>query len=82
MPIPFPSRQTDTARRPIGGASSPPGDWRCRCCGKRLGLCFADHVHLRFARGHEYLVGYPVTATCRGCNTLNRRDGDPGPAAA
>ena len=25
----------------------------------------------RFARGHEYLVGFPVQATCRGCGTLN-----------
>jgi hypothetical protein len=29
-------------------------------------------MHLRFARGHEYLVGFPVAATCRGCGTLNR----------
>jgi len=28
-------------------------------------------THLRFARGHEYLVGFPVQATCRGCGTLN-----------
>lgn len=29
------------------------------------------YLHLRFARGHEYLVGFPVQATCRGCGTLN-----------
>jgi hypothetical protein len=28
-------------------------------------------MHLRFARGHEYFVGFPVQATCRGCSTLN-----------
>lgn len=28
-------------------------------------------MHLRFARGHEYLVGFPVVATCRGCGSLN-----------
>jgi hypothetical protein len=28
-------------------------------------------MHLRYARGHEYLVGLPVQATCRGCGTLN-----------
>ena len=29
-------------------------------------------MHLRFARGHEYFVGFPVQATCRGCGTLNQ----------
>ena len=76
MPAPFPSRQTDSPRCPAGGCTFRSGEWRCGRCGKCLGLCHPDHVHLRFSRGHEYLVGYPVTATCRGCGTLNRRDGD------
>jgi phage FluMu protein Com len=46
-------------------------EWRCHRCNKLLGLRTETRVHLRFARGHEYLVGLPVTATCRGCRTLN-----------
>jgi len=30
-----------------------------------------DRLHIRFARGHEYLVGFPVTSICRSCRTLN-----------
>jgi hypothetical protein len=47
-------------------------EWRCTCCGKLLGVCRDGRMHLRFARSHEYLVGFPVVATCRGCGTLNR----------
>ena len=36
-----------------------------------LARCADGRMHLRFARGHEYLVGFPVQATCRGCGTLN-----------
>lgn len=46
-------------------------EFRCSCCNKLLGIRVADRMHLRFARSHEYLTGYPVTATCRGCGTLN-----------
>lgn len=46
-------------------------EWRCRRCGKLLGLIREARVHLRFARGHEYLVAFPAIATCRGCHTLN-----------
>jgi hypothetical protein len=28
-------------------------------------------LHLRFARGHEYLVGFPATSVCRSCRTVN-----------
>jgi hypothetical protein len=35
-------------------------------------------MHLRFARGHEYFVGFPVQATCRGCGTLNQASGPTG----
>jgi len=31
-------------------------------------------MHLRFARSHEYLVGFPVVATCRGCGRLNKAE--------
>ena len=46
-------------------------EWRCRRCGKLLGMLRDGRLHLRFARGHEYFVGFPATATCRGCRTLN-----------
>ena len=47
-------------------------DWRCMGCGKLLGVRRDGLMHLSFARGHEYLVGFPATATCRGCGTLNQ----------
>ena len=47
------------------------GEWRCSGCGKLLGLRKADRLHIRFARSHEYLVGFPATGTCRCCGTLN-----------
>jgi phage FluMu protein Com len=46
-------------------------EWRCSRCNKLLGVYQDGRMHLRFARGHEYLAGLPVTATCRGCRTLN-----------
>jgi len=50
-------------------------EWRCRHCGKLLGIVRDGRLHLRFARGHEYLVGFPVTSVCRGCRTLNEDSG-------
>lgn len=74
MQTPFPSRQAAPARR-SGAAPARPSDpspeWRCTRCDKLLGVCRGGRMHLRFARGHEYLVGFPVQATCRGCGTLN-----------
>lgn len=74
MPTPFPSRQTASTR--WTGASSNPttsnSDWRCTRCAKLLGVHRDGGMHLRFARGHEYFVGFPVVATCRGCGTLNQ----------
>jgi len=57
-------------------------EWRCTRCGKLLAVLHADRLHIRLARGHEYLVGFPVTAVCRSCRTLNelpddRREGGP-----
>ena len=58
-----------------GAANTAPNahnpEWRCMRCDKLLGVCRDGRMHLRFARGHEYLVGFPVQATCRGCGTLN-----------
>lgn len=46
-------------------------EWRCTGCGKLLGVLDRDRLHIRFARGHEYLVGFPATTVCRSCRTLN-----------
>ena len=46
-------------------------EWRCIGCTKLLGVLAGDRLHIRFGKGHEYLVGFPVTGTCRHCNTLN-----------
>ncbi len=46
-------------------------EWRCARCKKLLGILHDGRLHLRFARGHEYLVGFPATSVCRGCRTLN-----------
>ena len=46
-------------------------DWRCKKCGKLLGVYNGTRLHIRDTRGHQYLVGFPVTGICRGCGTLN-----------
>ena len=47
-------------------------DWHCSSCGKLLGvLRETGRIHLKFARGHEYLVGCPATGVCRSCRALN-----------
>ncbi|MFH1689271.1 MAG: hypothetical protein ABIE42_03430 [Candidatus Eisenbacteria bacterium] len=51
-------------------------EWRCTRCDKLLAVVRGERLHIRFARGHEYLVGFPVTSVCRNCGTLNElRDG-------
>jgi hypothetical protein len=75
MPTPFPSHQAAKTKW-SGAATTKPtvsnSEWRCTRCDKLLGVCRDGRMHLRFARGHEYLVGFPVQATCRGCGTLNQ----------
>ena len=75
MPTPISSRQPAQISW-TGGAKSNPNplspEWRCTRCDKLLGVCRDGRMHLRFARGHEYFVGFPVQATCRGCGTLNQ----------
>lgn len=69
---------TTSDRSPRRHANNPANktatrqDWRCRECGKLLGIAQKNGLHLRFSRGHEYFVAFPVTATCRGCGTLNQ----------
>lgn len=73
MPTPTsfrPARNVTAGRAPrMAGTAN---DWRCNCCGKLLGVRREGVMHLSFARGHEYLVSLPATATCRGCGTLNQ----------
>lgn len=75
MPTPFPSRQAAPSSW-TGAAKTKPitsnAEWRCTRCDKLLGVGQYGRMHLRFARGHEYFVGFPVVATCRGCRTLNQ----------
>ena len=77
MPTPISSRQPAKISW-TGGAKSKPNplspEWRCTRCDKLLGVHSESLMHLRFTRGHEYFVSFPVTATCRGCGTLNRRE--------
>ena len=46
-------------------------DWRCRRCGKLLGVRRGAKLHVRL-QGHDYLASLPVEAFCRGCGTHNR----------
>ena len=75
MPTPFPPRQAAPTSW-SGAAMTKPttlnSEWRCTRCDKLLGVCRDGRMHLRFARGHEYFVAFPVVATCRGCGTLNQ----------
>lgn len=75
MPTPFPLRRAATTSWGVDANSKPAssrGEWRCTQCDKLLGVGRDGQMHLRFARGHEYFVGFPVVATCRGCGTLNK----------
>lgn len=66
-----PTSQTSRTDAANTAPNSPNPEWRCTRCDKLLGVCRDGRMHLRFARSHEYLVGFPVQATCRGCGTLN-----------
>lgn len=72
MPTHYPPRSVRALRARPNRAAGSPADWSCSCCGKLLGVRRSDLMHISFARGHEYLVGFPATATCRGCGTLNQ----------
>lgn len=50
------------------------GKWRCKGCGRLLGILDGDRLEIRFARGHQYHASLPVTCVCRNadCNTLNQ----------
>lgn len=46
-------------------------EWRCIRCQKLLGILEGDRLHIRFSGGHDYTVGLPATAVCRGCKKGN-----------
>ena len=76
MTTPLPMRRAlpssatrDASPKPIATVNR---EWRCSGCDKLLGVRRDSRLHIRFARGHEYLVGFPVVATCRSCGTLNQ----------
>ena len=72
MPTPYHSRRAANQSHHAGTSTSTTDrEWRCSKCAKLLGVRRDSQMHLRFARGHEYLVGFPVVATCRGCGSLN-----------
>jgi len=48
-------------------------EWRCKECGRLLGVEEGEQMHIRVKKRADYLVGYPVTAVCPSCNTLNVR---------
>jgi len=75
-------RSVRTARPVLGtevGMLTAAGDvgqeWRCSKCGKLLGVATGRRLRIQFARGHQYIATLPVTATCRGCRTLNETEG-------
>ena len=71
MAYPFPA-QARSSHSPLSTKpTTHNSEWRCTRCDKLLGVCREGRMHLRFARSHEYHVGFPVQATCRGCGTLN-----------
>lgn len=73
--MPTPTSFRPACKVPAGRTTRMAGtanDWRCTGCGKLLGIHRDGLMHLSFARGHEYLVSLPATATCRGCGTLNQ----------
>lgn len=73
MTTPYLSRRVANQSHNAGeNPTSNDREWRCNSCAKLLGVCRDGQMHLRFARGHEYFVGFPVVATCRGCGSLNK----------
>lgn len=57
--------------RDQGSRTGTPEEWRCRDCGKLLGVLRGGRLEMRWSRGDQCLVGFPVTATCRGCGAMN-----------
>lgn len=45
-------------------------DWRCQACRKLLGKTNGIQMQIR-RTPLDYVVGFPVFATCPGCGSLN-----------
>ena len=63
----------DNAPVTSGGMTGGEPEWRCTECGKLLGVANGNQLHIRVQKHREYLVGFPVTANCHGCGTLNKK---------
>ena len=63
----------DNAPVTSGGMTGGEPEWRCTECGKLLGVANGNQLHIRVQKHREYLVGFPVTANCHGCGTLNNK---------
>ncbi len=46
-------------------------EWRCRRCGKLLGVVSEDLLYFRSTRGQEYVASLPAKAKCRSCHSAN-----------
>lgn len=57
--------------RPDKGNSSD--DWRCHDCGKLLGKCNGQQMHIR-RKPAEFMASFPITAKCPGCGALNAKN--------
>lgn len=58
-------------RSDAGGGDPVGQEWRCVGCDKLLGVIRGGRLHIRFARGHQYVVGLPASTVCGKCNALN-----------
>jgi phage FluMu protein Com len=45
-------------------------EWRCHDCGRLLGKTNGFQMQIR-RKPLDYVVGFPVLATCPGCGSLN-----------
>ena len=62
-----------TRTRSGAGGESGREEWRCDGCGALLGTYRAGRLYVRFARGHQYVVGFPAVSTCRMCGLTNEK---------
>ena len=61
-------RVSNTERGPMDSEFTQ--DWRCQDCGRLLGKTNGVQMQIR-RKPFDYVVGFPVSATCPGCGSLN-----------
>lgn len=65
---------THRSHRVVRGESGPDveftQEWRCQDCCRLLGKANGVQMQIR-SRTLDYVVGFPVYATCPGCGSLN-----------